>query len=197
MGDIKSAYEIAMEKVARIEAATPEERLKWNAMPKGEQLAARYLKEDVNLIVELNKFDEKERPYVTSGFVDVLARNIDLPKNDAVKKATRKAMDGIKLVKKDKTAVENVYSKMRFIFNHYSEQGEQQRKQAYEQLKVQFAAKVQQAMQKQMGTSARIDMSNLERTPQFQEEWRRVMSQLEDQYVAHLDEYRKELKETK
>ena len=39
MADIKSAYEIAMEKINKIESATPEERLKWKFIPKGEELA--------------------------------------------------------------------------------------------------------------------------------------------------------------
>ena len=41
MGDIKSALEIAMEKVAKLGEATEEERLKWKHAPQGEELAAR------------------------------------------------------------------------------------------------------------------------------------------------------------
>src|SRR4030042_4701160 len=194
MGDIKSAFEIAMEKISKIEDATPEERAKWKFFPQGEQLGAKYLKEDVNLVSELNKFIENERKYVTQGVVDVLARGIDLPRNDAAKKINRKAMDGIKLIKKDKSGVENIYSKFRYVFNHYTEQGEQQRRQAYEQVKVQFAAKLQQAMQQQYGNNVRVNPNvNLETQPQFQEEWRHVVAQLEQQYINHLNEYRKEL----
>jgi hypothetical protein len=198
MGDIKSAFEIAMEKISKIEDATPEERVKWKFFPIGEQMAGKYLKDDINIIADLNKYPENERKYVTQGVVEVLARSIDLPRNDAVKKATRKAMDGIKLLKKDKSGVENVYSKIRYILNHYTEQGEQQRKQTYEQLKIQFTAKVQQAMQQQMGANARMnDNINVERLPQFQEEWRRVQIQLDAQYLEHLNEYRRELIEIK
>jgi len=194
MGDIKSAFEIAMEKISKIEDATPEERVKWKFVPQGEQLGAKYLKEDINLLSELNKFKDNERKYVTQGVVEVLARSIDLPRNDSAKKMNRKAMDGIKLVKKDKSGVENIYSKFRYVFNHYTEQGEQQRRQAYEQVKVQFAAKLQQAMQQQYGNNVRVNPNvNLETQPQFQEEWRHVLAQLEQQYVNHLDEYRKEL----
>jgi hypothetical protein len=198
MGDIKSAFEIAMEKISKIEDATPEERVKWKFFPIGEQLAGKYLKDDINIITDLNKYPENERKYVTQGVVEVLVRSIDLPRNDAVKKTTRKAMDGIKSLKKDKSGVENVYSKIRYILNHYTEQGEQQRKQTYEQLKVQFTAKVQQAMQQQMGANARMnDNINVERLPQFQEEWRRVQIQLDAQYLEHLNEYRRELIEIK
>jgi putative protein kinase ArgK-like GTPase of G3E family len=194
MGDIKSAFEIAMEKISKIEDATPEERLKWKFFPVGEQLGAKYLKEEVNILSELNKYPDNERKYVTQGAVEVLARSIDLPRNDTVKKANRKAMDGLKLVKKDKSGVENIYSKIRYVFNHYNEQGEQQRKQAYEQVKVQFAAKLQQAAQQQYGANVRVNPNvDFESHPQFQEEWRHVLVQLEQQYISHLNEYRQEL----
>jgi hypothetical protein len=189
MGDVKSAYEIAMEKIKEIEPATTEERMKWKFVPKGEELAGKYMKDDVNLVVELSKYNEQEKKYVMQGISSILIRNIDLPKNDAVKKNNRKAMDGIKLIKKDKTAVENVFSKIRYIFNHYAEQGEAQKKEAYEQVKEQFAMKLQQAVQQQMGTNARMDV-NVEQHPQFQEEWRKTLLRLDAQYVQHLTEYK-------
>jgi hypothetical protein len=192
MADIKSAYEIAMEKLKDVEAATPEERLKWKFSPKGEELAGKYLKDDVNLLNELSSYKDEERKYVVQGISTILIRNIDLPKNDAVKKTNRKAMDGLKLVKKDKTAVENVFSKIRYIFNHYAEQGEDQKKQAYEQVKMQFAAKLQQAMQQQMGANAVMNI-DIERQPQFQEEWRKVLVRMDEQYHEHLNDYKNEL----
>jgi hypothetical protein len=106
-----------------------------------------------------------------------------------VKKSNRKAMDGIKLIKKDKTAVENVFSKIRYIFNHYAEQGDKQKKEAYEQAKAQFAEKLQQVVQQQMGTNSRMDV-NVEQHPQFQEEWRKTLLRLDAQYTQHLTEYK-------
>jgi hypothetical protein len=189
MGDVKSAYEIAMEKIKDIEPATLEERLKWKFVPKGEELAGKYIKDDVNLMAELSKYNDEERKYVAQGISAILIRNIDLPKNDAAKKNNRKAMDGIKLIKKDKTAVENVFSKIRYIFNHYAEQGEAQKKEAYEQVKEQFAMKLQQAVQQQVGTNATIDVK-VEQLPQFQEEWRKTVARLDAQYIQHLTEYK-------
>ena len=189
MANVKSAYEIAMEKIKDIEPATTEERMKWKFVPKGEELAGKYMKDDVNLMTELSKYNDEERKYVVLGISAILIRNIDLPKNDAVKKNNRKAMDGIKMIKKDKTAVENVFSKIRYIFNHYAEQGEAQKKEAYEQVKAQFAEKLQQAVQQQMGTNARTDI-NVEQHPQFQEEWRKTLLRLDAQYTQHLTEYK-------
>jgi len=189
MTDVKSAFEIAMEKIKDIEPASEEERLKWKFVPKGEQLAGKYMKDDANMTTVLGKYSEQEKKYVLQGVSAILIRNIDLPKNDAVKKNNRKAMDGIKLIKKDKTAVENVFSKIRYIFNHYAEQGEAQKKEAYEQVKEQFAMKLQQAVQQQIGTNAQMDI-NVEQHPQFQEEWRKALLRLDAQYVQHLTDYK-------
>jgi hypothetical protein len=49
-----------------------------------EELAGKYMKEDINLMTELSKYDEQERKYVLQGVSAILIRNIDLPKNDAV-----------------------------------------------------------------------------------------------------------------
>ena len=192
MGDIKSAREIAMEKLEKLGEATEEERLKWKLEPKGQELAARYLKEDCNLVAELGKYQESGRKYVAAGASEVLVRNVELPRNEAIRRTNKKAMDGLKLVKNDKTGVENSHSRIRQIFSHYTEQGEQQRRQAYEQLRSQFEAKVQQAMQQQLGTNAKMRV-DVERQPQFQEEWRKLQIQLEEPYLEHLREYRQEI----
>ena len=192
MGDIKSALEIAMEKIERLGKATDEERLRWKYVPEGERLAARYLKQDCNLVVELSQYEETAGRYIIEGAGNILIRNINLPKDDLAKRNNKRAMDGLKNLKNDKVAVENVYSKMRRIFNHYTEQGEQQRKQAYESLKAEFEAKVQQAVQQQLGSLMRIRI-DVEKQPQFQEEWRKLQTQLDSQYLKLLDEYKQEL----
>lgn len=192
MADIKSAAEIAEEKVRALGEATEEERLSWKYVPEGERLSARYLKEDVNLVGELSRFEKDVRKYVVRGASEVLVRNIGLPRDEIAEKTNKRAMEGLKNIKTDRVKVENIYSGIRRIFAHYAEQGNQQKRQAYESLKAQFEAKVQQAVQKQLGPKVgyRIDV---ERQPQFQEEWRKLQSQLESQYLKILDEYRREL----
>ncbi len=192
MGDIKSAREIAMEKVEKLDEVTDEERLKWKYVPEGERLAAGYLKQDCNLVVELGKYEEKVRRYIIEGVEEILIRNIDLPVSDLAKRNSKRAMDGLKTLKNDKVAVENVYSKIRSISNHYVEQGEQQKKQAYESLKAEFGAKMQKALQQQFGSSVGVEM-DVEGQPQFQEEWRRLQIQIDSQYLKLLEENKQEL----
>ncbi len=192
MGDIKTAHEIAMEKVAKLGEPTEEERLRWKYVPEGEALAVRYLKENVNLVAELSQYEEKVSKYVIEGAAEILTRNISLPKNDIVKKNNRKAMEGLKLLKSDKVSVENVYSKIRYLFNHYIEQGEQQRREAYQSLKTEMEAKIQQALQQQLGTLIGVKI-DVEKQPLFQQEWRKLQTQLDSQYLIHLNEYKRQL----
>ncbi len=192
MGEIKSALEIAMEKVEELGGVTEEERLKWKYVPEGEKLAARYLKQDLNLLAELGRYEEKTRKYVIEGAQDILTRNINLPENDSARRSNKRAMEGLKILKNDKVSVENVYSRIRRIFDHYVEQGEQQRKQAYESLKAELEDKIMQAVKQQLGSFAGIKV-DVESQPQFQEEWRKVQAQLDLQYIKLLDEYKQEL----
>ena len=96
------------------------------------------------------------------------------------------------MLKQDKASVENVYSRMRRVFDHYLGQGEQQRKQAYQSLKVEFEARVRQAMQQQLSPVAGMKI-DVERQPEFQEEWRRVLARLESQYDKLMDEFKQDL----
>ena len=118
MGEIKSAAEIAREKLEQIGELTEAERLKWKYVPEGEKLAAYYIKENRDLAAELNKYDEKVREHIIGGMTDILMRNINLPKNETLRQTNKKAMDGLKAIKKDKVSVENVFSKIRHVLDH-------------------------------------------------------------------------------
>jgi hypothetical protein len=192
MGIIKSAAEIAKEKLEKIGEPTEQERLKWKYGPEGEKLAALYLKEDVNLTNEVKKYDDKAKQLIIASVNDILLRNISLPRSEAARKTNKKAMDGLKALKNDKVAVENVFSRMRHVLDHYVQEGAKQKKQAYEALKSDFEAKLQQAIKKQTGVNARVNI-DVEKQPQFQEEWQRMQAQMEAQYTNLLDEYKKEL----
>jgi hypothetical protein len=194
MGDIKSAREIAMEKIARMGEPTEEERLEWKYIPEGEKLAARYLKNDADLSDELGKYDKNSAIYIMRGVNNVLIKNISLPRDDGAKRTNKIVLDGIKMVKADKSHTDAILNQIKHIFDHYATQGDKQIKQAYATLKNEFQAKLEQALQQQGGNMAgmRID---IEKQPQFQEEWRKLKGQLEGQYIQVLDELKRQLAE--
>lgn len=193
MADIKSAWEIAQKKIEKLGEPTPEERIAWRYVPEGEKLAARFLLKNINLSSQLSQYkDEANRRSVVRGMLGVLIRNINLPRDDPARKNNRRIMETVKEFKTDKVAVENVYSKMRRLFNHYTGPGEEQRKQAYEALKEEFTARFRQALQQQIGLG-NVFQIDVEKRPEFHAEWRKVNSRLEGQYTGHLSEYKEEL----
>jgi alpha-glucuronidase len=84
---------------------------------------------------------------------------------------------------------------MQQIFAHYAGTGEQQRTQAFERLKEEFSIKVQQALQQQMGSKASTMHIDIEKQPQFLEEWRKLKAQLDSQYVQVLGELKTQLEQ--
>lgn len=192
MDEMKSAFERAMERAESLGKASEEDLRRWKYLPEGEKLAAKYLINECDLVVEIGRYDDDARQLVSEGAQGILVKNIDLPRNELAKKANKKAMEAIKELKRDKVSLENVYTKLRRIFNHYEQEGEQQRRQAYEAVKRDVEAKMRQALQQQLGASApaRIDV---ESQPQFQQELRRALAQLESQYLTLLGEYRQEI----
>jgi len=159
---------------------------------RGEQLGAKYLKDDENLLAGIGRYEEKAKPFVKEGAAEVLIRTISLPKNDFIKNTNRKAMEGLRLLKNDKAQVENVFSRIRQLFSHYGDQGEKQKRQALQSLKIDFEARLRPEIEKQMGTlgGANIDVEKL---PQFQQEWRKVLNQLDSQYLVLLKDYKEAL----
>jgi len=191
MGELRRAFDIAMERAEKLGKTSPEEIRKRDLVPEGEKLAARYLKGQCDLTVELSKYDDEARGYVAESAKKVLLRNLDVPKNEAAKRTNRRAMEGIKSLKNDKGAVENVYSKLRRLLKHYEDEGAQQRSQAYEALKQDFYRNLQQ-MAKQQGMPTGISI-NVENHPQFQEQWRLTLTKLDAQYRTMVEDYKLEI----
>jgi hypothetical protein len=194
MADIKSFREIAMEKIAAIGEASEEEQLKWKYIPEGEKLAAACLSDGKEIKPEIDKYDKKVREFVIKGAEKVFISNINMPKNDTLKNTSEKSMHNLLSIKNDKNAVKDIYNKINYIFDHYNTQGKQQRDQSYELLKNDFQNKVEQALAQQTGTKNNIEI-NVENLPQFQEEWRKVLSQIDNQYSNYLNEYKQNLRE--
>jgi hypothetical protein len=193
MGDkvIKSAFEIAMEKLEKMGDSTADERTGWKYLPEGEKLGVRYIKEDFDFLGALNGFSGDARKYVVQGATEVLIRNIGLPRTEIAKKTNKKVMDALKGLKNDKARTEAVLAQFRKLFDHYASVGDQQRKQAFMSLKADFEDRLQDAA-KQQGLSM-VGKIDVEKQPQFLQEWHKTQSQLDSQYLTLISEYKAEL----
>ena len=196
--DIKSAREIAMEKIAALDAVTDDDRLKWKYVPEGEKVALGYFKEGQDIAAAVSDYPKEAQPYVNRGAEEILLGNIQLPLNETVIARNKKAMDGELALKKDKNAAGKMLNQMKQVLEHYTDQGAAQRKQTYDTLKKQFEAKLKQAVKNQLGDKADTDLGiSVETLPQFQEEWRRTSAQMDDQYLKLMDEFKHELRRIK
>ena len=191
MGEMKSAWEKAMEKVERLGKPSDEELKQLEHIPIGNKLAAKYLGEDdYDLDAQLTKYKGTGiRKYVMQGAEEIFLRNITLPHNEQSKDAVRRAMAGIKLLKENKNRLEAIFDRISNLLTYY----EQARQHSFMQFKQSFEAKLReagQALQQQLATGAPIEA---ELQQQFQEEWRRISSQLDAQYERALEEHRQEI----
>lgn len=197
MGDIKSAYEIAMQKVDKIGEPTEEEIMRWKYVPIGEKLAGKYMNNDANLYKELSEYEGNIRTCILETIQDILITNINLVKNDEANRTNKRAMEGLKQIKEDKIELENIFSQMRSLFEHDIEVGDKQREQAYESIKQQFIQRMRMMAQKQYGKTSENMPFDVDNNPQFLQEMRRVIAQIDSQYMNQLDIFKKQIKELK
>jgi len=191
--EIKSAYQIAVEKLAAIEEPTEAERLTWKYVPEGEKLAARYLKGDADLKQAVAAYDDAARAYVARGVAGILLPGIRLPHTEADAATVNRAVEGIRLIVTDTATIEELLGRLQQVFDHFTSTGATQIQQAHEQLKQQMTARVQQAMAQQGGGNANLNI-DIEAQPEFQAEWRKVQSQFEGQYNQMIEEIRAQIK---
>jgi hypothetical protein len=119
MADIKSASDIAREKLANIGESTEEERFRWQYIPKGKKLAVSYLAEEINLATELSKYEAEAKRYVMVGVEKVLIANINLPKNEILSDKNEKVLGALLEIISDKQKLKEVVNKIKQVFNHY------------------------------------------------------------------------------
>jgi len=192
MSDMKSAYELAMERADKIGKASPDELVLLDAAPKGNQMAARFMKEPVlDLDAELNKYKGSGiRKQVIDGALEIFLRYLALPSATSPREVTNRAKQGILVLKDNKKLVEQVFSQLDNMLNLY----EQARQQAFNQLKQAFE---QQAGRQVRGTGAQVGSqagrADVTAQPQFRDEWSRKLGELNRQYERALEEQRQRL----
>ena len=188
MTEMKSAWEKAMEKTENLGKLTEDELKQIEYVPIGNRLAAKFLeleKSSNELETELSKHKGTgTRKFIIQGAQEIFLRNINLPHNDRDPQVAKKAMAGLKLLKENKNQLDAIFERIENQFNYYT----QARQQAFNQFKQSFEEKVRQAgpaLQQQMKNAAALE-AGLQQ--QFQEEWRRIGSQLDAQYEKALEE---------
>ena len=190
MGEIKSAFEKAMEKAEQVEKASPEQLKRMEYAPQGNAIGARYVRGAVgDLLAEVSRHDAEVQKFVVAGIRETLMRNLSLPRDPPSKDASERAIEGLLTVTKGQGTTRQVCDQLKHLFTYYEGATQQE----YLRLKQEFAALLSDpsnALAMQLGAGAKVDV---ERLPQFQEQWLRLRSQLDVQYERALQEHKQQL----
>ncbi len=191
MSKIKTAYEMALERFKAREEVPQAEIDRMEYIPVGKGLAANFLKEaNYDLTSEINKYPAAFKEYLIEGAQETLLNNISLPAEEETIKTNRKSMQGLLEIKRNKQAINAVYSQMEHLFQYYT----QTLAQTYRQFKESFTAKINDTvkmMEQRTGTKVKADP---EKQPGFREEWMKHLGRLNNQYETALAEHKEKLR---
>ncbi|MFA4904153.1 MAG: hypothetical protein WC600_15580 [Desulfobaccales bacterium] len=177
MAEIKSALELALEKAEHYGRASREEMAAAQYQEQGRHLAVQFLKGEGDLAADLKNLPPEAQATARLAVKEVFLRNIGLPRENTVDPRQDRALEGLVLVAGNPKDMARFQTELEQLLQQYI----QVRNNALQQLKGRFtagAAQMQRNMEAQYGQNARLDVEKL---PQFQEEWRRFMGQLQDQ----------------
>ena len=180
-----------MERAESLGELTSEERLRFEAVPKGEIAASDYLrrKGDLGSVVEACSPDA--RPYFVDGALQVLIHNLRLAKTDLDEQQNGRAFDGIRILRTEKKTIDQIASQIKQINAMYRQAYEPNLQQAREQTRQKFT----QALGEAAKTNPNLIPStiNVEAMPEFQQEWAKAVSQVTAQYQDALDQQKAQL----
>jgi hypothetical protein len=183
LAEIKSALELALEKAERYGKASAEEMAAAQYQEQGRLLAVQYLKREGDLAADLKNLPPAAQAAARLAIKEVFLRNIGLPRENSVDPRQDRALEGLVLVADNSKNMARLQTELEQLLQQFL----QVRSNALQQLKGRFAAgagQMQRSMEAQYGQKVRVEAESL---PQFQEEWRRFLSQLQDQIEPMLE----------
>ncbi len=188
--EIKSAWEIALEKVRNIQMSE-EELNRTGYVEEGKKIAARFIREGKpDLAFSMKKYPKDAKAHVQEGIEFVLFCNIVLPITDSLKKDALNAIEGLKVLYQGKRTFIGILSAVRELLESYRVDREEN----YRKLKKSFQMRMEntkRAVEDQLGLKVKIEARN---HPEFIKEWRMLLTQLDGEYSRILEEYKEKLR---
>lgn len=186
MAEIKSTLEMVLERAARMEqeAGTP---VVADYSRDGMRLGAAFMNgKEQDLVSLLQAEAEDKQSSLKSGIIQVLLRNIILPRDEDTQVTGKKAIEGLLTVCENDEQVGAICAELSQIIDQYS----QHKEQTTEQLE---GALLQQ-LQQQQQAAGQGNGENLSAAshPQYAAEMSKMLGDLNDQYLQAMDQ-RKEM----
>ena len=193
MAEIKSTMDLVMERAARMAADSPDIDEQEDVRRRGMKMAAEFLDGKLdNLMTTLQELPADEQMAARSGMVEVLLRNILLPRDDTARKRSDKAAQGILELGGNAGDLAGICAEMQHILGQYNQHREQLKQQLEEQVKAQY----EQLLAQQASGMPEEGLSpELALQAKVKEEWSRLEGELNDQYNQALEQHKTTLKQ--
>ncbi len=191
MAEIKSTMDMVMERAARMAAS--EGPVGSDELEKeGMRAAAAYLRgEAADLAALVSAKSSAAQGAFRSGVIQALLRNIFLPREVEQQAGAELAMNGLIMVGHGSSELLAAFGELKKLLDQYL----QHRQQYREQLEGHFAqqmAQLEATMAQKTGMAMKLKPSQ---HPKFQEEWQRILTQLNDQYGNALNQYKQQVEQ--
>ena len=194
MAIIKSAWELALEKTASLEA-DPDKIKRDLKVREGRQIAATFLN-DIDSTKEgtekrFKSFEGKDKEAVKEGMALTLLSNLSLPRNVAFKDSFSKVLELGSIVGEGHEELGQLLGQLEGFFSQYLESQED----LVERLKQQFAPHLQQKeaqLRQQYGPNFTL---RPEQDPEFMKILDKQLGQIEEQYTNILNQAKDQIKE--
>jgi hypothetical protein len=193
MAEIKSTMDLVMERAARMGKASADELSREETRKEGMKLAAEFLDGKLdNLMTSLSKLPAEKQMAARQGMIDVLLRNIFLPRDETAKERTDKAAAGIVDLGGGAGDLSSICAEMQHILGQYNQHREQLKEQLEEQVKIQYE---QLLAQQGGGMGGDSTSPELALQAKIKEEWTRLEGELSDQYNQALEQHKTTLRD--
>lgn len=193
MTEIRSTMDLVLERAARMGKASAEELEQENIRKQGMKLAAEFLDSKIdNLMNSLSELPGEKQMAIRQAMVEVLLRNIFLPRDEVAKKRTDKAAAGIVELGGGAGDLSSICAEMQHILGQYNQHREQLKTQLEEQVKAQYEQLLAQQKGGMPGESVNPELAL---QAKIKEEWTRLETELSDQYNQALEQHKSTLKE--
>lgn len=199
MGELKSARELALERIAKMNSAReadPAAKLRWEFEPKGQEIAGQFLnsdnKEKMDLNAELMAItDEEGRQVAKKAMTTVFLNYIVLVDTLHEKRQVERALTGLREIKEDKEGFDLINNDLMEIYRHNAAQGQEKRKQMKEALTQSYMQQLEQLKQQGM----QIDMQQMapDNSPEFQQQYRYYLNEIDNGYKTGIEECKQRL----
>ncbi len=192
MAEIKSTMEMVLERAARMEkeAATVSEGTDFSK--DGMRIAAAFMNNsEEDLMGQLQQNDPEKQQSIRGGMVQVLLRNILLPRDEDLQATGQKAINGLLLLSDGNADISNICTELGQILEQYG----QHKDQMTEQLNSAIRGQMQQQQGMEGGDSVAPQDINPASHPQYAEELSKMLNDLNDQYNQAMDQRKDMIKQ--